>query len=251
MRTYLYWKRVQSQFSRVRGTKAIYPYSIFTHRTPLYRKLANVDKVYQDNKVTNLKIAAPKINGVVIRPGETFSYWYLIGSCTKRKGYVPGMELFSGSFRFRIGGGLCQLSNLLYWIFIHSELTITRRYRHSYDVFPDAARTQPFGSGATCYYPFMDLEVVNNTNRTYQIVVTLDNEHLVGELRADAPEDFLYDIEERNHRFISQPWGKYTRHNELYKIMIDKKNHARVGEKFLVKNDAICMYDPFLPTRPN
>ena len=45
------------------------------------------------------------------------------------------------------GGGLCQLSNLIYWMTLHTPLTITERYRHSYDVFPDSNRTQPFGSG--------------------------------------------------------------------------------------------------------
>ena len=58
---------------------------IFTHKTPLYRKLKDVDMWLQHNKVTNLKLATEKINGVIIRPGETFSYWKLIGKPTKRK----------------------------------------------------------------------------------------------------------------------------------------------------------------------
>jgi vancomycin resistance protein VanW len=71
------------------------------------------------------------------------SYW----KADEKKGYVDGMVLFYGSFRKGIGGGLCQLSNLLYWITLHTPLKVTERHQHSYDVFPEANRTQPFGIG--------------------------------------------------------------------------------------------------------
>jgi vancomycin resistance protein VanW len=69
-------------------------HTIFTHKTPLYRELKDVDMWLQDNKINNLKIDIPKINKVLVKPGETFSYWKLIGNTTKRKGYKKGMELF-------------------------------------------------------------------------------------------------------------------------------------------------------------
>ncbi len=125
------------------------PFKTSFHKTPLYRVLKDVDKWYQQNKVKNLEIAIKKINGIVIQPGETFSYWRLIGKPTKRKGYVEGMVLYYGSFKPGVGGGLCQLSNLIYWMTLHTPLSVTERHRHSYDVFPDSNRTQPFGSGAT------------------------------------------------------------------------------------------------------
>jgi vancomycin resistance protein VanW len=87
----------------------------------------------QYNKIINLKIAAKRLNGLIVHLGETFSYWRLIGKPTRRKGYVEGMTLFYGKVVPGIGGGLCQLSNLVY-------------------VFPDTDRSQPFGSGAICVY---------------------------------------------------------------------------------------------------
>ena len=57
------------------------------------------------------------------------------------------MVLFCEKYKMSLGGGLCQLSNLIYWMTLHTPLTITERYRHSYDVFPDSNRTQSFGSG--------------------------------------------------------------------------------------------------------
>ena len=72
-----------------------------------------------------------------------------------------GMVLHNGGFKPGVGGGLCQLSNLIYWMTLHTPLTVVERWRHSYDVFPDAERTQPFGSGATVAYNHIDLQIRN------------------------------------------------------------------------------------------
>lgn len=73
------------------------PYLYFSHKTILLRKLKDVDMWMQENKIVNLKIAAQRLNGVIIRPGEVFSYWKLIGNPTKRKDYVEGMILRNGT----------------------------------------------------------------------------------------------------------------------------------------------------------
>lgn len=145
------------------------PHVIFTHRTPLLRQLKNVDMWLQHNKVRNLRIAARKVDGIIVMPGETFSFWRLIGNPTRRKGYVEGMVLFYGKVGTGVGGGLCQLSNLIYWMTLHTPLTVTERYRHSYDVFPDSGREQPFGTGATVAYNYLDLQIENRTRDPYQL----------------------------------------------------------------------------------
>lgn len=96
------------------------PHQAFAHSTPLYRRLRNVDMPLQMNKVVNLKLAAKRVDGIALYPGETFSYWRTIGKPTARKGYVEGMVLFYGTFRSGIGGGLCQLSNLIYWMTLYT-----------------------------------------------------------------------------------------------------------------------------------
>ena len=127
-------------------TENLLPYAVFLHKTILRRKLKDVDMWMQENKIVNLKIAIKQIDGIIIKPNEVFSYWKLIGKPAKRKGYVNGMVLHNGSFRTGTGGGLCQLSNLIFWMSVHTPLTIIERHRHGYDVFPDSNRTQPFGS---------------------------------------------------------------------------------------------------------
>ena len=107
-------------------------------------QLRGEEMEWQRNKVTNLKLAVAPLAGLVLDPGETFSYWKLIGKPSRRKGYKEGMVLFLGRIGGDIGGGLCQLSNLIFWMTLYTPLTVVERYRHSHDVFPDANRTQPF-----------------------------------------------------------------------------------------------------------
>ena len=199
----------------------------------------------QENKITNLKLAAARLDGVLLRPGETFSYWKLIGNPCRRRGYVEGMVLINGTVRAGVGGGLCQMSNLIFWMALHTPLTVVERHRHVYDVFPDANRTQPFGSGATCFYPHGDLVLRNDTQDTYQLIVTVGERYLEGEWRVSAPPEYRYEIEERNHRFAGEPWGGFTRHNELWQRCFDLDGEL-LDERLAVQNDAITMYDPLL-----
>lgn len=70
-------------FGRIKFAKNMeqvpYPYTYISHSTPLLRQLKDVDMVLQYNKVTNLELATHKLNNIIINPGETFSYWKLIG----------------------------------------------------------------------------------------------------------------------------------------------------------------------------
>ncbi len=126
--------------------------------------------------------------------------------------------LQDGTFRAGVGGGLCQLSNLLFWMTVHTPLTVVERHRHGYDVFPDANRTQPFGSGATCFYPHGDLMIYNGTQETFQIRVRVGEKYLMGEIRSTGQPKCRYAIEEREHAVQSEFWGGYSRHNQLWQI---------------------------------
>lgn len=237
------WLTRNKEFASSRETPL--PCLDFSHRTILLRKLKDVEMQYQYNKIINLKLAALRLNGIVIRPGEVFSYWKLIGKPSYRKGYVDGMVLQGGSFHYGPGGGLCQLSNLIYWMVLHTPLTVVERHRHGYDVFPDANRTQPFGSGATCFYPYGDLMIRNDTTEDFQLCVWLDEEYLNGEIRASSPSAHTYKIIEKNHVMRSEFWGGFSRHNELYRQIFNKKEEL-LCEELIVVNHALMMYSPFL-----
>ncbi|PEP50275.1 MULTISPECIES: VanW family protein [Bacillus] len=221
------------------------PCTVIQHRTILFRKLKDVDMWYQENKIINLKIAIKQLNGVVIKPGETFSYWRLIGKTTKRKGYVEGMVLHYGTFKPGVGGGLCQLSNLIYWMTLHTTLTVTERYRHSYDVFPDSKRTQPFGSGATCSYNYLDLQIKNETDQAYQLHLYVTDEHLVGEWRTAYPQLYQYEVYEKEHAIKPAYWGGYIRCNVIHRRAFNQQKQF-VEDQYVTGNHAIMMYEPLL-----
>ena len=80
------------------------------HQSKLLKKLGESDMQLQYNKIDNLKIVVEKINGTLIRPGETFSFCKTVGRPTKKRGFKEGMELSFGEARAGIGGGICPVS---------------------------------------------------------------------------------------------------------------------------------------------
>lgn len=216
---------------------------VFEHRSMILRPLKDVDMYLQENKRTNLKLAIAHLNNIVIRPNETFSIWKLVGRPSKWKGYLDGLVLKQGKIAVGVGGGLCQLGNLLFWIFAHSPLSITERYRHGFDVFPDVNRKVPFGAGATLAYNYIDLQVTNTTETDFQINLWLDETHLNGALFCSERLEKTYTLVERNHLMKRQIWGGYSRHNQIVKII---KSAEKETEELLVENHAIMMYDPFI-----
>jgi vancomycin resistance protein VanW len=244
VRRYFYW-----HFSKVKFAKSAekyLPVEIFTHKTSLRRKLKNVDMWMQENKTTNLKIAIKKLDGIVINPGETLSSWRQIGKPTKNKGYLSGMMLHNGKVVPGVGGGLCQLSNLIYWLTLHTPLTVTERWRHGYDVFPDANRNQPFGSGATCAFPNIDLQIKNNTAQKFQLSLEITAEYLIGRWLSDKPIDFKYEIFEKDHEIRSEWFGEYSRNNAIFRKVIEKNTDKEIAEEFITENHAMMMYEPLL-----
>lgn len=221
--------------------------TVFEHRSTILRKLKDVDMQLQRNKRTNLKLAIGHLDQMLIRRGETFSVWRNVGRPTKAKGYLEGLVLKQGQMASDTGGGLCQLGNLLFWIFAHSPLTVTERYRHGYDVFPDVNRKVPFGAGATLSYNHIDLQVHNDTIYDFKVELWLDEKYLHGRLLCECELENCYRVEERNHTIKQQFWGGYSRHNEIVRIVTDSEGCE--SEQLLVKNDAIMMYSPLLEDR--
>jgi vancomycin resistance protein VanW len=198
----------------------------------------------QYNKLVNLDIALKGTTRVVIRPGETYSFWHLVGRPTRRKGYLDGLILENGKIGRGVGGGLCQLGNLIYWMLLHTSLTVTERWRHGYDVFPDANRKVPFGSGATLSYNYIDLQFRNDTSQTYYLHIWKDAENLCGEILCSEAEPYLAEVFETDHMFVQQSWGGYLRCNKIW--VRRKYSDGHEETKLISENQALMMYEPLL-----
>jgi vancomycin resistance protein VanW len=224
-----------------RAGPAGFPHDVARHATPLFRDLAGVDDALQQGKVVNLRLAAASLDGLVLRPGDRLSVWRQVGPPTVRRGFVPGLVLRQGTLGAGVGGGMCQLTNLLYWMTLHSPLTVVERWRHSYDVFPDDHRTQPFGSGATCAFPGLDLQVENRTDVAFRLSVRVAEGRLEGSWTAGSPVPERYEVYEAEHAVAEESPGVRVRRNVLRRRVLDPGG-ALVLDEEVARNEARVMY---------
>lgn len=218
------------------------PILVYKHTSLIRRKLGDVDMQLQENKAANLALAAPKINGVLVKPGQTFSFWKLVGPCNKRRGYKEGLTISSGKPARGVGGGMCQYTNLIHWLVLHSPLEITEHHHHDgVDLFPDYGRKVPFGCGTSIVYNYLDYRFINNTGTTFQVLTHLTETHLCGELRACTPLPYSYHILEEDAHFTKID-EHYYRKNTIVKQTIDKRTGQELNRGIIKKSHAKVMY---------
>ena len=224
------------------------PVLVTAHASPLRRRLGTTDPALQEGKIANLCLAVDAMDGLVLRPGEVFSYWHSVGAPSTQRGYRDGLVFGRNGMESGTGGGLCQLANLLYWMALQSPLRVVEHHHHSADLFPDDDRIQPFGSGATVYYNYVDLRFANETNRTLQLRVWLTDHYLQGEVRSDLAWPETYHVAERGHRFVREPDGTVYRENELWRLTLDAATNEVRVEELVTRNRAEVRYpvDPAL-----
>jgi len=122
------------------------------------------------NRTTNIKISVNKINGVVLLPGEEFSYNKVLGPRTPQAGYKLGAAYIGGKVVSDYGGGVCQTSSTLYNAVLLSNLEITSRTSHYF-----AAAYVPVSRDATVYWPSLDFKFKNNRNYPIKIKASTSN----------------------------------------------------------------------------
>lgn len=230
------------KLARTKQTEEL-EYVICKHNSLIRRRLGNVDMQLQENKAVNLSIAAPKINRILIRPGEVFSFWNLVGKTSAGRGYKEGLTISGDKTGPGVGGGMCQMTNLIHWMVLHSDMEIVEHHHHDgLDLFPDYQRKIPFGTGTSIVYNYLDYRFRNTTDRTYQLIVYTSPEYLCGELRADKPQRNKYHIKAENV-FFSRENGIVYRNGEIYRIKIDGKTGNHLEKKQIRKNHARVLYD--------
>lgn len=109
----------------------------------------------------NLRLAATALQRTTIAPGEVFSFARVIGPPILSRGYRAGRTLVGGEIAASIGGGLCQLSGLLYLAALECGLEIVERHPHSLDIYTETTRFAPLGADATVVYGHRDLRLRN------------------------------------------------------------------------------------------
>lgn len=219
------------------------PVSVYKHNSLIRRRLGNVNMELQENKAVNLALAAPLLTNVVIRPGETFSFWHLVGKTSVRRGFREGLTISGTQTGRGIGGGMCQMTNLIHWMILHTPLTIVEHHHHDgLDLFPDFNRQIPFGTGTSICYNYLDYRFRNDTAATYQLLVWVDGEYLRGELRSDRSQDLRYHIKAEGEGFVRED-GVLYRTGTVWRETVDPRSGNLVERTLLRKNHARVMYE--------
>ncbi len=219
------------------------PVRVYESASLIRRTLGNADPALQEGKAVNLALAAPRLDGILIRPGEEFSFWHLVGAVTARRGYRTGMIIRGGEAGADIGGGMCQMTNLIHWLVLHSPLTITEHHHHDgYDLFPDYGRTVPFGTGTSILYNYIDYRFRNNTADTFQLRIWTDEKYLHGELRADREQPLRYHITAEDEHFVRESDGVY-RISKVMRRVTDAVSGREISVQCIKENYAKILYD--------
>lgn len=110
-------------------------------------------------RITNIKVGIAKFNGLIIKPGEEFSFNSHLGEIDAANGFEPELVIKNGGVIPEYGGGLCQVATTLFRAAILSGLPITERRPHSFPV----QHYNPQGFDATIYPGITDLKFINDT----------------------------------------------------------------------------------------
>ena len=242
----IFKRNVKDLFSEekiaMQHSKEVLPNIVKSHSSILIRKLNGVDLRLQENKVTNIMLACNKVNGLIIHPGETFSFWKTVGKATQKKGYKEGLVISSKGLTSGYGGGLCQMANMIHWLVLNSPLEVTELHHHSDALFPDERRRVPFGTGTSVSYNNIDYRFRNNTDQDVQILVWIEDGELLGELRSEREFPYRYKLIEENHHFKKEG-DKYYRISQVYRLVIDRATNEVLNKELILDNHSAVLYD--------
>ena len=177
------------------------------------------------NRTTNLILAAKKINGTVLMPGETFSYNKVVGARTIQAGYKEAPIYVSGRVEDGIGGGICQITTTLYNAVVYANLDIVERSNHQF--VPSYAGPS---RDATVVYGAIDFKFKNNRDYPIKIACSVSGgiaNFKIWGLKSDSD----YEVQ-----ISSRTTGKTSTaiYSEAYKIL--KKNGNVVSTTLLSKD---------------
>jgi vancomycin resistance protein YoaR len=115
------------------------------------------------SRLTNVRVGAAKYNGILLAPGEQFSFGKILGDVGAEQGYKPELVILGDHEEKQYGGGLCQVSSTAYRAALLAGLPINQRYNHSFAISYYTAPYGVPGVDATIYYPQVDFKFTNDT----------------------------------------------------------------------------------------
>lgn len=175
------------------------------HSLSLVQPILNAtDEQSRINKIHNINIAARRIEAIDIAPGEVFSFWHTIGAPSRKNGFRPGVNIIDNKVVEDYGGGLCQLSGILYHLALMAGLTVVERANHSIDLYHDQERYTPLGADCAVFYGYKDLRLSNEKDQPVRFRFDISDEVLVCYIDSSKP------LEEHAISFETKQIDKYN-----------------------------------------
>lgn len=138
----------------------------------------------------NLSLACKAINGMILYPGDVFSYNNALGERTTEKGYKAGASYSGNETVYTVGGGICQVSSTVYYCALNADLQIVERYCHSF-----ATGYMPLGMDATVNWGTLDFKFRNNTAYPIRIEASSEGGSVTVSLIGTDERDYYVKME--------------------------------------------------------
>lgn len=142
---------------------------------------------FREGKLANITLGAARLDGVVVAPGEVFSFWALVGRPSAAAGFQLGRSIRGGVAGGDIGGGLCQVSGIAYEAGLRAGLAVAERHPHSRDLYTEEERFTPLGLDATVVWPYRDLRLRNPYDVPLRFSFAVSEGTLIASVNAAAP----------------------------------------------------------------
>lgn len=223
------------------------PVVIYSNSNNMIKRGPGIDPQLQLNKADNIRLACSRMNGVIVNPGETFSFWKLVGKTSKRNGFAEGRVIENGKLVAGVGGGLCNLANTINLLVMHSPMTITELHHHSDALAPDPGGVRvPYSAGTSVNYNFVDYRFRNDTEQPVQLCAWCDGDDLCTELRTTMEFPTTYRLVEEDHHFHQEASGNYYRISKIYLETMDRTTGKVLERRLQWDNRSRVMFDPAL-----
>ena len=176
------------------------------------------------NRTVNIKVGSEKFNGILVAPGEEFSFDKLLGPVDASTGYLPELVIKDNATLPEFGGGLCQVSTTVFRAAMQAGVKITERHNHSYAVRYYGTP----GFDATIYPPYTDFRFLNNTPGYLLIQTHIDGTKLFFEFW--GTDDGRQVTIDGPHPYDRKPDGSVK--SVLKRIVTDKDGNVIENDTF-------------------
>lgn len=179
-----------------------------------------------ENRNNNLRRACESMDGLILQPGEVFSYNDTLGPRTKENGYLRAGAYSGWELVQSYGGGICQGSTTIYCAALYADLEIVHRKNHGYMVgYIDA------GLDATVNWGGPDFQFRNNTHFPIKIAAEVSDGYVKVTILGTEERDYYIEMETESQ------WGSSTIYAKSYKCKYDRETGELISRELEAKSN--------------